>query len=42
MQVVAVPDRRVSKEKVKGATIILNSLIDFKPEDFGLQTFNEE
>lgn len=42
MQVVAVPDHRISKEKVKGATQIVNSLMDFKPEHFGLPAFNEE
>lgn len=42
MQVVAIPDRRISKDKVNGATVILNSLMDFIPDDFGLPTFNEE
>lgn len=39
MQVVMVPDRRVSDEDRKFATLVLDSLLDFKPEEFGLPPF---
>ncbi|KAG5668498.1 hypothetical protein PVAND_016437 [Polypedilum vanderplanki] len=42
MQVVAVPDHRISKTKVKNATVILKSLNCFRPEEFGLPPFDEE
>jgi len=40
MQVVAVPDKRVSVDLVRSATQILFSLAEFKPEDFGLPPFD--
>lgn len=42
MQVIAVPDYRVSKNRVKSATVILKSLKYFRPENFGLPPFDEE
>ena len=39
MQVVMVPDPIVPEEKRQPATQVLNSLCDFKPEDFGLPKF---
>lgn len=39
MQVVMVPDSRVPQEMREGATQVLNSLEEFKPEDFGLPAF---
>lgn len=39
MQVVMVPDPRMSKEKCSHATQVLRSLEDFKPEQFGLPPF---
>jgi len=42
MQVVAVPDYRTCKSKVKNASKILQSLNHFRPEEFGLPPFDEE
>jgi pseudouridine-5'-monophosphatase len=42
MQVVAIPDKRVSPELMSSATRILYSMAEFKPEDFGLPGFDEE
>jgi len=42
MQVVAIPDKRVSPELMSSATQILYSMAEFKPEDFGLPGFDEE
>jgi pseudouridine-5'-monophosphatase len=42
MQVVAVPDHRTCKSKVKNASIVLKSLNHFRPEEFGLPPFDEE
>lgn len=41
MQVVMVPDSHVTEEQKKDATIVLKSLLDFKPEDFGLPPFDD-
>ena len=40
MQVVMVPDSLVPPEKRKLATKVLNSLLEFKPEEFGLPKFD--
>ncbi|KAL1132324.1 hypothetical protein AAG570_010280 [Ranatra chinensis] len=39
MQVVMVPEEYVPDEYKQDATIVLKSLLDFKPEDFGLPPF---
>lgn len=39
MQCVMVPDEHVSEDLRKHATVVLRSLDDFKPEDFGLPPF---
>lgn len=39
MQAVMVPDKLVSQEKRAEATIVLESLEQFKPELFGLPKF---
>ncbi|XP_048004074.1 probable pseudouridine-5'-phosphatase isoform X1 [Leguminivora glycinivorella] len=41
MQVVMVPDRRLDRQKTREATVVLRSLRDFKPEEFGLPPFPE-
>lgn len=41
MQVVAIPDKRVSPDVMANATQILYSMAEFKPEDFGLPPFEE-
>lgn len=40
MQVVMVPDRVVPEEKRKLATKVIDSLLDFVPEEFGLPKFD--
>lgn len=39
MQVVMVPDPRIPDEKKEKATLVLHTLEEFKPEDFGLPPF---
>lgn len=39
MQVVMIPDKRVSMDQRKEATIVLDSLLQFQPELFGLPEF---
>lgn len=41
MQVVMVPDPRLSEERCAHATQVLRSLADFKPEQFGLPPFTD-
>lgn len=40
MQAVLVPSKDINPEKKKDATLVLKSLLDFKPEVFGLPTFD--
>lgn len=40
MQVVVVPDPRIPAEDLEGATLVLKSLEEFKPEAFGLPSFD--
>ena len=39
MQVVAVPDPNMDKDRYQQATVVLDSLVDFSPQDFGLPPF---
>jgi pseudouridine-5'-monophosphatase len=41
MQVVMVPNPHVTESQREDATQVLNSLMDFKPEDFGLPPFDD-
>lgn len=42
MQSVMVPDLHVSEELREGATLVLESLMDFRPEEFGLPPFQDQ
>ncbi|CAK1546406.1 unnamed protein product [Leptosia nina] len=39
MQVVMIPDSRLDREQTRRATLVLKTLMDFKPEKFGLPPF---
>ncbi|XP_072948543.1 probable pseudouridine-5'-phosphatase [Epargyreus clarus] len=41
MQVVMIPDPRLDREQTRQATIVVRSLMDFKPELFGLPPFDD-
>lgn len=41
MQVVMVPEDYVPKEDREKATLVLKSLLEFKPEQFGLPPFSD-
>lgn len=41
MQVVMVPDSHVTEKQKEDATVVLKTLLDFKPEDFGLPPFKD-
>lgn len=41
MQVVLVPDERITLKQREGATQVLNSLLEFRPEDFALPPFDD-
>ncbi|XP_020810445.1 probable pseudouridine-5'-phosphatase [Drosophila serrata] len=41
MQVVMIPEEHVSKEQRKGATLVLDSMAEFRPQLFGLPAFSK-
>lgn len=41
MQVVMIPDSHVTDEQKNDATVVYKTLLDFKPEEFGLPPFKE-
>lgn len=41
MQVVMVPDSHVTDQQKEDATVVFKTLLDFKPEDFGLPPFKD-
>lgn len=41
MQVVMVPHPEVNEQQKQGATQVISSLLNFKPEDFGLPPFDD-
>jgi beta-phosphoglucomutase-like phosphatase (HAD superfamily) len=42
MQVVMVPDSHVNDSQKQDATLVINTLLDFKPEHFGLPPFKDD
>lgn len=42
MQVVMVPDSHVDEEQKEHATVVYDTLLDFKPEHFGLPPFSDD
>ncbi|XP_030041066.2 probable pseudouridine-5'-phosphatase isoform X1 [Manduca sexta] len=42
MQVVMVPDPRLTREHTRHATLVLRSLLEFRPELFGLPPFHDD
>ncbi|XP_039752002.1 probable pseudouridine-5'-phosphatase [Pararge aegeria] len=41
MQVVMIPDARLDREHTRHATLVIHSLLDFRPELFGLPPFDD-
>lgn len=37
-----VPDSHVNDSQKEDATVVIKSLLDFKPEDFGLPPFKDD